>query len=190
MIYVRPGSRVDLLIRLLSVVGEFPYFSMKLFGDEHVYRKLISKLSQKQSYCHTDTGEVITCKLLTVSGKGDAKTVRLYRKALPVLEWYRASDYYLEAFRNHSFTGNAGNRDRNHRVSEAVAMLMKIGVECRPYVIPRLQEKEFRSGFSEPTFYIAREVKTAGAVEMPRGKKNCSVFTYCHIILILFFQRV
>ena len=166
MIYVRPGSRVDLLIRLLSVVGEFPYCSMKLFGDEHVYRKLISKLSQKQSYCHTDTGEVITCKLLTVSGKGDAKTVRLYRKALPVLEWYRASDYYLEAFRNHSFTGNAGNRDRNHRVAEAVAMLMKIGVECRPYVIPRLQEKEFRSGFSEPTFYIAREVKTAGAVEM------------------------
>ena len=166
MIYIRPGSRVDLLIQILSVVGEFPYCSMKLFGDERVYRKLTSKLSQKQSYCHTETGEVITCKLLTISGKGEAKTVRLYRKALPVLEWYGASCYYLEAFRNHSFTGNAGNRDRNHRVAEAVAMLMKIGIECRPYTIPRLQEKEFRGGFSEPTFYIAREVKTAGAVEM------------------------
>ena len=166
MIYIRPGSRTEFLITLLSIVGEFPYCSVKLFGDERVYRKLISKLSQKQSYCHTDSGEALTFKLLTVSGKGEGKSIRLYRRALPILDLYGASEYYMSAFRNHSFTGNAGNRDRNHRIAEAVAMLMKAGVECRPYVIPRLQDKEFRSGFSGPTFYTSKAIKEAGQVEL------------------------
>jgi len=166
MIYVRPGSRADFIIKLLSIVGEFPHCSMKILGDERVYKKLISMLSEKQSFCHTDSGEVLTFKLLTVSGKGDGKTVRFYRRALPILNLYGAGDYYLSAYRNHAFTGNAGNRDRNHRVAEAVAMLMRVDVECRPYVIPRLQDKEFRSGFPEPTFYISREIKDAGRVEL------------------------
>ena len=56
MIYVRPGSRVEFIITLLSIVGEFPYRSMKLLGDERVYRKLIAKLTEKQSYCYTESG--------------------------------------------------------------------------------------------------------------------------------------
>lgn len=166
MIYVRPGSRVDFLITLLSVSGEIPYSAMKLLGDERVYRKLISKLSEKQSYCYTDTGEVLTVKLLGVSGRGPLKTVRLYKKAHPILDWYGAKEYYLSSYYSPHFRGGSTYTDRNHRIAEAVAMLMKVGVECRPYVIPRLQEKEFRSGFPEPLFYVAREIKTAGAVEI------------------------
>lgn len=166
MIYVRPGSRVDFLISLLSVAGELPYSAMKLLGDERVYRKLISKLTEKQSYCHTETGEVLTVKLLGVSGRGQLKTVRLYKKAHPILDWYGAKEYYLASYYSPHFRGGSTYTDRNHRVAEAIAMLMKVGVECRPYILPRLQEKEFRSGFSEPAFYIAREIKTAGAVEM------------------------
>ena len=166
MIYVRSGSRADFIITLLSIVGEFPYSAMKLLGDERVYRKLISKLSEKQSYCHTDSGEVLTVKLLSVSGRGQLKTVRLYKKAHSVLDWYGARSFYIDSYYSPHFRGGATYTDRNHRVAEAVAMLMKIGVECRPYVIPRLQEKEFRSGFPEPTFYIAREIKTAGEVEV------------------------
>ena len=166
MIYVRPGSRVEFIITLLSIVGEFPYRSMKLLGDERVYRKLIAKLAEKQSYCYTESGEVLTAKLLNVSGRGDNKTIRFYKKGYPILSWINADKYFVEAYSSHHFRGDSYHVDRNHRVAEAVAMLMKIGVECRPYVIPRLQEKEFRSGFPEPTFYIAREVKTAGVVEM------------------------
>ena len=166
MIYFRPGSRVEFIITLLSVVGEFPYRSMKLLGDERVYRKLIAKLTEKQSYCYTESGEVLTAKLLNVSGRGDNKTIRFCKKGYPILSWISADKYFVETYSSHHFRGDSYHVDRNHRVAEAVAMLMKIGVECRPYVIPRLQEKEFRSGFSEPTFYIAREVKTAGAVEM------------------------
>jgi len=166
MIYVRPGSRVDFLVTLLSIVGEFPYSALNLLGDERVYRKLIAKLSQKQSYCQTETGEVLTAKLLSVSGRGQLKTIRLYKKAHSLLEWYRAKEYYLNAYYSPHFRGGSTYTDRNHRVAEAVAMLLKIGVECRPYVIPRLQEKEFRSGFPEPIFYTAREVKTAGEVEV------------------------
>lgn len=166
MIYVRPGSRVEFIITLLSIVGEFPYRSMKLLGDERVYRKLIAKLTEKQSYCYTESGEVLTAKLLNVSGRGDNKTIRFYKKGYPILSWINADKYFVEAYSSHHFRGDSYHVDRNHRVAEAVAMLMKIGVECRPYVIPRLQEKEFRSGFPEPTFYIAREIKTAGEVEV------------------------
>ncbi len=166
MIYVRPGSRVEFIITLLSIVGEFPYRSMKLLGDERVYRKLIAKLTEKQSYCYTESGEVLTAKLLNVSGRGDNKTIRFYKKGYPILSWINADKYFVEAYSSHHFRGDSYHVDRNHRVAEAVAMLMKIGVECRPYVIPRLQEREFRSGFLEPVFYIAREIKTAGEVEV------------------------
>ena len=45
----------------------------------------------------------MTCCLLTVAGKGSSKTVRLYKAALPILEWVHpaAYRYYMDTFWNH-----------------------------------------------------------------------------------------
>ncbi len=166
MIYIRPGCRVERIINLLAISGEFPYSALKLFGDERVYRKLIATLSQKQSYCYTETGEVYTFKLLTVSGKGERKTVRLYKKAQPILEAYKAKNFYLKTYYSPHFRGGVRDVERNHRIAESVAMMMNVGIECRPYIVPKLDERAFRSGFREPTFYSSREIKETGKVEM------------------------
>ena len=70
MIYIRPGSQAHEILTLLSIVGEFPTCSVHLLGNERVYKALISKLSERQDFCHTETGQVHTTKLLTISGKG------------------------------------------------------------------------------------------------------------------------
>ena len=124
MIHIRPGSQVHEILTLLSIVGEFPTCSLHLLGSERVYKALVSKLSEKQECCHTESGNLISTKLLTISGKGSGKTIRLYRKALPILTWLGADEYYSEAFPNHKFSGTYYHVIRNHRVAEVVAVCM------------------------------------------------------------------
>lgn len=159
MIYIRPGSQVYEILTLLSIVGEFPTCSLHLLGSERVYKALVSKLTEKQDCCHTETGEVISTKVLTISGKGSSKTIRLFRKALPILKWLGAEQFYHEAYPNHKFSGSYYHVVRNHRVAEVVAVCMKAGLEIRAYRLPRLQNKDLVNIIQEPTFYPSREIK-------------------------------
>ena len=170
MIYIRPGSQAHEILTLLSIVGEFPTCSVHLLGNERVYKALISKLSERQDFCHTETGQVHTTKLLTISGKGSAKTIRLYRKALPILDWIGAAEYYSEAFPNHKFSSGEYHVTRNHRVAEAVAMFMKAGLEIQPYKLPKLQNEERMTLITKPTFYPSRIIKDAYANELSKTK--------------------
>lgn len=159
MIHIRPGSQVYEILTLLSIVGEFPTCSLHLLGNERVYKALVSKLTEKQECCHTETGNVISTKLLTISGKGSNKTIRLFRKALPILSWLGADQYYSAAFPNHKFSGTYYHIIRNHRIAEVVAVCMKAGLEIRAYKLPRLQNNALINIIQEPTFYPSREIK-------------------------------
>ena len=102
----------------------------------------------------------MTCRMLTVSGKGRNKTIRFHRSALPILEWIAAQDYYLHAFQNHKFSGDTSHVERRHRVAEAVAMCMRAGLEFRPYVLPKLQTECINLTVPEPPcLYLARDLK-------------------------------
>ena len=70
MVHFRPGSQVWQLITLLSFVGEFPFKSLSLLGSERVYKALISRLTTLQTIRNFNSGDEITCRLLTISGKG------------------------------------------------------------------------------------------------------------------------
>ena len=96
MIYVRRGSQAFEMLTILSVVGEFPNCSIHLLGRERVYQSLVAKLTEPQTFCQTETGKQLTTKLLTLSGKRGDKTVRLYRKALPILDCIAAEFVVLE----------------------------------------------------------------------------------------------
>lgn len=159
MIYIRRGSQALELLTLLSGVGEFPNCSIHLLGRERVYKALVSKMTEKQTFCQTETGQKLTTKLLTVSGKGSAKTVRLYRKALPMLEWIGASQYYETAFNNHKFRGDANHILRNHRVAEATVMFMKAGLDIRPFLLKPLQNESIKRVVEAPAFYPPRFLK-------------------------------
>ena len=182
MIYIRPGSQAFELLTLLAVVGEFPTCSVHLLGNERVHKALVSKLSDKQEFCHTDTGQVHSTKLLTVSGKGATKTIRLYRKALPILEWIELDGYYSEAFSSHKFSGSAYHVSRNHRVAEAVVMMMKAGLEIRPHKLIPIQSERRMKLIEPPAFYSARALKGCVNEEMSK-----TIFT--RIVGALFVDR-
>lgn len=169
MIHVKPGSQVHQLITLLSFVGEYPAASVHLIGKERVYKALIHKLTTPQTFRNSQTGDEMTCRLLTISGRSFYKSIRLYKAALPILEWIHpdAYGYYMNAFWNHRFPGDASHRDRNHRVAEAAALCMRSGIEVRPYLLPKLQNQMQCMAIPDsPVFYLAKDLKKVGTVEM------------------------
>ena len=173
MIHIRPGSQTQTLIMLLSTVGEFPTRSLHLLGNERVYKALVHRLTSPETFRNSMTSEEMTVRLLTVTGKASGKTVRLYKAALPILEWIGGKDYYLSSFWNHKFPGDAAHKERNHRVAEAVAMCMRAGVAYRPYLLPTLQNREIRSVIPKyPALYLAKDIKRVGEEEI-----NKTMFT-------------
>ena len=165
MLHFRPGSQAWQLITLLSTVGEFPFRSLRLLGNERVLKALVTKLSLPQTIRNPQTETEMTCRLLTVTGKGNSKTVRLYKAALPILDWIHpeAYRYYMDAFWKHRFPGDSAHRERNHRVSEAVMLCMRAGIETRPYLLPHLQNGgRFFVIPDGSSFYLARDIKKIG----------------------------
>ena len=79
MITIKPGSHVHTLITVLALAGEFPMSSLGLLGSVRSYKDLIHKLTKEQTFRIPDADERITCRLLTVSGKGKLKTIRFTR---------------------------------------------------------------------------------------------------------------
>lgn len=169
MITIRPGSHVHTLIMMLSFVGEFPVCSLHLLGSFRSYRDLIRKLTQEQEFRIPGFEDRFACRLLTVSGKQKYKTVRFHKSGLPVLEALNpdAYQYYLESFREHSFSGNQNHVDRNHRVAETAVMCLRAGIESRPGIAADLMSMEVRLlRVSSPNFYLARELKQVNDYEL------------------------
>lgn len=168
MVQFRPGSHVSKLVALLSFVGEFPFLSLGLLGSERVYKALVVKLSAPEVFRNTQTGEELSCRLFTVTGSGRTKTVRLYKRALPILEWVHedAYRYYMDSFWEHHFPGDSQHLDRNHRVAEAAAVCMRAGMELRPYLLPRLQNEAIQSVvLKTPSLYLSKDIKRISGPE-------------------------
>lgn len=168
MVQFRPGSHVYKLVMLLSFLGELPFQSLRLLGSERVYKALIVKLTQPEQFLNTQTGEEIRCRLFTLTGGGQSKTVRLYKAGLPILKWVHpdAYNYYMGAFWQHHFPGDASHLDRHHRVAEAAIMCLRAGFEICPYQLPGLQNTRRAAIVPQgPVLYLSRALKGIGGNE-------------------------
>lgn len=175
MLYFRTGSQAARLVTLLSFTGEFPVRTLSLMGNERVLKALVHRLAKEQTARDPQTGMAFTGRILTVSGKGKERSVRLYKSALDLLGWLHpdAYGYYMDAFWGHRFPGDMAHRERNHRVAEAAALCMRAGIEARPYLLPKLQNiKILRVIPDSPCMYLARDLKKIGETEM-----NKTMFT-------------
>ena len=175
MLYFRMGSQLYRLVTMLSVVGEYPMCSLYLFGNERVYKALVHKLTKQETIRNGMTGEELTCRLLTVTGRGKSKSIRLYKGALPILNWLHpdAYRYYMASFWNHRFPGDYSHLERNHRVAEAVAFCMRVRLEFRQHMLPTLQNRDRLEILpEEPVFYQSKDLKRIGGDEM-----NKTMFT-------------
>lgn len=175
MITLRPGSHMSNVLQLLSVSCEFPTRSLHILGDTRTIRTMIHKHKTPEQFKLLTADKILTTKLFQVSGSGRLKTLRLYRGALPLLgELHPAApDYYLDASGGHRFSGGEARIERQHRVSEALAMCMMAGAEIRPYVLPKLQREEIRTvRLSGAGFYVARYIKTLFAPDKSDKTEN------------------
>lgn len=160
MLNFNEETRTYKLISLLSVVGEFPFSSLYLLGSKSHYQRLIRKMREKQEYRNSETGERISCKALTVSGKGKTKTLRLTKEAMPLVQWVGGAEYYCQTFLSNTFSGAKINVDRNHRVAETVAMMQRVDIEYRPWELPYLQDatRQYWT-IEEASYYLSRYIK-------------------------------
>ena len=169
MITIRPGSHVLTLLSILPFVGEYPMSALRLLGSVRSYKDLIHKLTQVQEFRFPDRDERFTCRLLNVCGRGNRKTVRFHKSALPMLKWWDEDMYklYMDEYDNHNFSGNARHINRNHLLAETAAMCLKAGIEANPMDTPEMWEEEIKNlQCTTPYFYFAREVKRAYKEEM------------------------
>ena len=175
MIHFRPGSHAYDIVSVIGITGEFPYRSVGLFGNARTYKALIRRLCEVQTFRDYNSGDEMTGRLLTVTGKSFWKTVRLYKAAIPILKWISpyAEENYLSASWNHGFPGDISHTERNHRVAEAAIMCIRAGIKSRPYELPKLQNEVIkRMEFNQPSFYFAKSLKHIGQTEM-----NKTMFT-------------
>ena len=160
MIFFRPRSQTRRLIEMLAVTGEFPVSSLYLFGSQRTMRELVSRMTEIQQYRNTETGETVTCRLLTLSGKGRNKAVRLLKSGFQILDWFGAREYYEANWREHNLPSDASHREPRFRCAEASVMLILAGVEIRPWWKPPLQTSlggPLLPGWA--SFYSSRELK-------------------------------
>lgn len=175
MLTLRPGSQAFVLVSTLAVTGEFPLRSLHLLGNERVLREIVRRGSGRQVIRNANGSAQMDARLFQISGSGRNKSLRLYKSALPVLDWLHpaAYRYYMDSFYGHRFPGDSAHRERNHRVAEAAAMLMRSGAEIRPYLLPALQTDSIRQTVTGcHAFYFARDLK-----RLRPGEENKTMFT-------------
>ena len=175
MITLRPGSHAYRLLLLLSAAGEFPTRSMRLLGSVRSLEALVYRLEHTQQFRNESGADLGSCKMLSVSGKRDRRTIRLHKTALPLLNTLHpaALEQYLALSGGHRFSSSTGHVQRNHRVAETLAMCMGAGIEFRPYALPVLQKQRIAQVVPPaPALYIAKSLKHLDSTEM-----NKTIFT-------------
>ena len=186
MIYIRDGTRVYRLLMLLACVGEYPMQSVHLLGNNRVWKRRIKELQDIQDFRVPGINRPVRFQMLTVSGKGKEKTIRLHSSSLPILKKLeeQAFEYYMANFNEHHFSGSATHVTRNHRLAEMVAMCSAAGIEVLPWKTPDLHDHNVRQQrVDQPCCYLSRDLKgfyedeikkteftrLAGAIVYPNG---------------------
>lgn len=175
MIQLRPGSHVYCLMLVLAAVGEFPTRSLGLLGNERSYVVLVHRLETVQQFCSADGADLGSYKLLTVSGKGERRTIHFSKSALPLLSRLHPSalDCYMAATNAHRFSGSRAHIQRNHRVAESLAICLNASAEVRPWILPALQKQRIEGRVpGMPSFYLAKALKRLDGTEL-----NKTIFT-------------
>lgn len=86
MITLRSGSHAYRLLLVLAVTGEYPMRSLHLLGSSRTLEDTVRRLENVQRFRLPSGADLGSCKMLTTSGRGDRRTIRLYKGALPLLQ--------------------------------------------------------------------------------------------------------
>ncbi len=170
MITMHPHSYAHTLLRILASAGEYPVQSFALLGNERSLKALVHKLESVQ-HLRFPNGNEYTLRMLSVSGWGEKRTVRLYKNALVLLHELHpdALSGYLNGFYNHHFPGGINHILRHHRVAEVLAMMELSDITYAPYRLPTLERnKRGVNVITDARFYPSRIIKNMDGQEMSK----------------------
>ena len=173
MLQIKRGSPAYKIIMLLLITGEFPFRSLGLLGNERWFKETAVRMTQFQDVRMMESGKCYRCKLITISGKSNLRTIRLCRSSFELITEEMSellSNYMVDTY-GHRFHGQERITERNHRIGEASLMCMRSGIECRNHLLPQLQKQErILLSFSNPAFYSSKTIKRLGVEEMNKSK--------------------
>lgn len=173
MLQIKRGSPAYKIIMLLLITGEFPFRSLGLLGNERWFKETAVRMTQFQDVRMMESGKCYRCKLITISGKSNLRTIRLCRLSFELITEEMSellSNYMVDTY-GHRFHGQERITERNHRIGEASLMCMRSGIECRNHLLPQLQKQErILLSFSNPAFYSSKTIKRLGVEEMNKSK--------------------
>ena len=134
MITRAPAVMFIASLLVLSVAGEFPAHSLHLLGSVRSLESLVHRLERPQQFRTEMGADLGLRKLVTVSGKRERRTIRLYKNALPLLDVLHpdALEQYMATTGGHRFSGSEAHIQRNHRVAETVAVCEGAGLNSVP----------------------------------------------------------
>lgn len=131
------------------------------------------RLTQSHEFKVKDADISFFGKMITISGKGNLKTIRLTRYAFPFIEQVMPDSFqlYLNSYDNHHFRGSKYAIDRHHRVAEAITFCLRAGIESNTLLLPQLQKEEnILIRYHEPAFYHGKYLKNLGFDEINKTK--------------------
>ena len=120
------------------------------------------RMSKDQQYRIPDHDQVISGRLLNISGSKKQKTIRLSQVGVMVLEKVNpeAGAYYSRVYGKAKISSSAERIDRAHRIAETVALFRLAGVETCPSKLPPIQLNVFMDTPPDvPLFYPSQELK-------------------------------
>lgn len=176
MVKFIPGSQTYSLVSLLSIVGEFPTFSLALIGNRRTLYGLISKLSEIHEVRDVNENILMTGRIINVVGKGAKRRIRLDNDALPLLEYLRVKNYYTKTFLKYRFPSDATHIERTCKYAELCAIFMNSNIEFRPQNLPELQAKSSIKRIQKETiFYQAKSFKSIKVPEYNTLVRNSKI---------------
>lgn len=149
MITIKEGSCVWRVLTVLAISNDYPCSSIEYFGNYEIYRRLIHKMLETETYYNPLTKEKMTCKALNRSGDKSMKTIHIAKSGEPLLKWLGLYEFYQQ---NHTASRNETDMERCHRVAEINLFFYDRGIhglltadECHRYISRKdlVQSKEF-----------------------------------------------
>lgn len=161
MFRLQENKKLINILTVIALVGEMPLAAASQLGSHEAYRKMFYELEKKQVYENTKDKKKMCVKLINMSDKGKLRRCRLYKKAIPILDWLGMREYYEEMFPNNRVSGGEQNRFRNDMIAEAVMMMLESNIEVLPTELPKLRLSNRYNSFngSKSCFYTTRNIK-------------------------------
>ena len=160
MFRLQENKKLINILTVIALVGEMPLAAASQLGSHEAYRKMFYELEKKQVYENTKDKSRMCVKLINMSDKGKLRRCRLYKKAIPILDWLGLRRYYEETFPNNRVSGGEQNRFRNDMVAEAVMMMLESNIEVLPTELPKLRlSNRYNSFNGNSCFYTTRHIK-------------------------------